>query len=179
VAEADYRRLYDTAPPYLKDVLLTLHDTGARPCEVLTVEARQFDPAGAVWVLDRHKTAHVTGRPRVVFLTPAVVEVCTRLAKRYSTGPLFRTAWGRQFPPGYYLARLVREVARRAGVSGVTPYSLRHTFATDALAAGVPDAQVAELLGHTGTAMLHRHYAHLTGKARVMRAALGQVRGCG
>jgi integrase len=176
VAEADYRRLYDAAPPYLKDVLLALHDTGARPCEVLTAEARHFDPAGAVWVLDRHKTAHVTGRPRLIFLTPAVVEVCTRLAWRHPIGPLFRTARGRPFPPGYYLARLVREVAGRAGVSGVTPYSLRHTFATDALAAGVPDAQVAELLGHTGTAMLHRHYAHLTGKARVLRDALTRVR---
>jgi hypothetical protein len=51
--------------------------------------------------------------------------------------------------------------------------------AVGGLAAGVPDAHVAELLGHTGTAILHRHYAHLTGKARVMRAALGQVRGCG
>jgi hypothetical protein len=49
-------------------------------------------------------------------------------------------------------------------------------FATDALANGVPDAHVAELLGRSGTAMLHRHYAHLGAKAKALREALGKVR---
>jgi integrase len=52
----------------------------------------------------------------------------------------------------------------------------RHTCATDALTNGVPDAQVAELLGHSGTAMLHRHYAHLVAKSRVLKEALNRVR---
>jgi integrase len=39
----------------------------------------------------------------------------------------------------------------------------RHTFATDALEQGVPDALVAELLGHASTAMIHRHYGHCVG----------------
>ena len=53
---------------------------------------------------------------------------------------------------------------------------LRHSFASDALALGVPDTQVAELLGHSGTAMLHRHYAHLAARARALRDALKRVR---
>jgi len=52
------------------------------------------------------------------------------------------------------------------------------TIATDVLANGVPDAQVAELLGHSGTAMLHRHYAHLTARARTLKEALDRVRRC-
>jgi integrase len=69
------------------------------------------------------------------------------------------------------------EAAReRAGLNGKTAYGLRHTFATDALANGVPDAQVAELLGHSGTAMLHKHYAHLGARAAALKAALGKVR---
>jgi hypothetical protein len=32
------------------------------------------------------------------------------------------------------------------------------------------------LLGHQGTAMLHRHYAHLGAKVKVLREALGRVR---
>jgi hypothetical protein len=44
------------------------------------------------------------------------------------------------------------------------------------LAHGVPDAPVAELLGHSGTAMLHRHYAHLGAKAKALRSALAQIR---
>jgi hypothetical protein len=37
-------------------------------------------------------------------------------------------------------------------------------------------AQVAALLGHCGTVMLHRHYAHLGAKAKALREALGKVR---
>jgi integrase len=55
-------------------------------------------------------------------------------------------------------------------------YGYRHSFATDALAKGVPDTQVAELLGHSGTAMLHRHYSHLTARAKTLREALNRVR---
>ena len=35
---------------------------------------------------------------------------------------------------------------------------------------------VAELLGHSGTAMLHKHYAHLTARAKALRSALAQIR---
>ena len=69
----------------------------------------------------------------------------------------------------------------RAGVpKGPVAYGYRHAFATDVLANGVPDAHVAELLGHSGTAMLHRHYSHLTARSQALREALGRVRSeCG
>jgi integrase len=62
----------------------------------------------------------------------------------------------------------------RTKAASRAPY--RHTFATDALANGVPDAQVAALLGHSGTAMLHKHYAHLGARAKALRDALDKVR---
>ena len=40
-----------------------------------------------------------------------------------------------------------------------------------------PDAQVAEILGHTGTRTLHFHYAHLVAKTHALRGALDRVRG--
>ena len=175
---ADYRRLLEAAPPYLRDVLTALRDTGARPCEVLSVTADDFHAAHSVWVLRRHKTSHKTGKPRVVHLTANVAETCQRLAAKYPAGPLYRTATGKPFPVSYYLPRLVRELRRELGLpESVIPYGLRHGFATDALAQGVPDALVAELLGHAGTGMLHRHYAHLSGRQAELRAGLGAVRG--
>ena len=175
---ADYSRLLDAAPTYLRDVLAALRDTGARPCEVLSVTAADFHAAQSVWVLRRHKTSHKTGKPRVVHLTAGVAETCQRLAAKYPAGPLYRTATGKPFPASYYLPRLVRELRRQLGLpESVIPYGLRHGFATDALAKGVPDALVAELLGHAGTGMLHRHYAHLGGRQAELRAGLGAVRG--
>jgi integrase len=178
VSPEEHAKLIGAAPAYLRDVLLALHDTGARPCEVLTVTAAEFFPDPGVWILEKHKTVHETGSARVIYLTPRLVEVCRELAAKHPEGPLFRRHSGKPFPPAYYLARLVRRLRKELRLRAtITPYSLRHSFATDALAAGVPDAQVAELLGHSGTAMLHKHYSHLTAKARVLRGALEQVRG--
>jgi integrase len=177
IAEDHHRTLLAAAPPYLRDVLLTLHQTGCRPCEVLSVSAADCDLDQGVWVLDDHKTAGVTGKPRVVYLTPDVMNLCRELAARHPTGPLFRRASGKPFPPAYYLARLVRQLRRRLGLpESITPYGNRHSWATRALTAGVPDALVAELLGHRGTAMLHKHYSHLGAKTRALREALNRVR---
>ena len=55
-------------------------------------------------------------------------------------------------------------------------YGYRHSFATTALANGVPDAQVAALLGHASTTILHQHYSHLTSQAQALRDALAKVR---
>ena len=68
---------------------------------------------------------------------------------------------------------------KATGIEGTVAYGYRHTFATDALVDGVPDAQVAALLGHASTAMLHRHYRHLTSQAQTLKDALGRVRGKG
>lgn len=70
----------------------------------------------------------------------------------------------------------LRRLCEKVGLKAIA-YGYTHGFATDALARGVPDAQVAELLGHAGTAMLHKHYAHLTARSQVLRDALGKVRG--
>lgn len=49
----------------------------------------------------------------------------------------------------------------RAGRSRYSPYSLRHTFATFALAEGKTGDHVAEMMG-TSVKMLHSHYKHGT-----------------
>jgi hypothetical protein len=41
----------------------------------------------------------------------------------------------------------------------------------------VLSAEMVVLIGHAGTAMLHKHYAHLGAKAQALRSALEQVRG--
>jgi site-specific recombinase XerD len=56
-------------------------------------------------------------------------------------------------------------------LKGLIAYAYRHSFATDALVNGVGIAQVAELLGHTSTEMVMRHYSHIAGKIDHMREA--------
>jgi integrase/recombinase XerC len=60
---------------------------------------------------------------------------------------LFRGAGGRPLGP-QGVADLVAKHARRAGLEGVTPHTLRHTFARRLLDEGASLVDVAALLGH-------------------------------
>jgi len=62
-----------------------------------------------------------------------------------------------------------------AGITGYSPHSLRHTFATTALAAGVPVNVVSSILGHASTAVTLEVYGHVTGD--MQRQAVSTVVG--
>jgi integrase/recombinase XerD len=63
-------------------------------------------------------------------------------------GPLFTAADGRRLDR-HGAARIVRRVARRAGIAKhVGPHTLRHVFTTTALDAGVPLRDVQEAASH-------------------------------
>lgn len=53
----------------------------------------------------------------------------------------------------------VAAAARRAGISGVSPYVLRHTAGVMMATAGVPLEQIAQFMGHTNVATTYKHYA--------------------
>jgi integrase len=127
-----------------------------------------------VAVLNEHKMAHL-GKSRVIFLCPEAVSVLREQIATHPQGLLFPGQGGQKMTAQAIGRRLAR-LCEKAGLKAIA-YGYRHGFATDALANGVPDAQVAELLGHSGTAMLHRHYAHLTARSQVLKGALGKVRG--
>jgi integrase len=167
-------RLSDSATPLFRLVLEVLWGTGMRPGEAAAITAENFDPDAGLVRLKEHKTAH-KGKGRVIYLTPGVVGLLKGLKEKHGSGPLLRNRCGRPWT-GWAIVKAMQATRERAGLPGKVAYGLRHTFATDALANGVPDAQVAELLGHSGTAMLHKHYSHLTARAQVLRDALGRVR---
>ena len=54
---------------------------------------------------------------------------------------------------------IIKHHAGRAGVRGVTPHSLRHTFATHLLNSGAPTRVVQELLGHASPATTELYMA--------------------
>jgi integrase len=125
--------------------------------------------------LKEHKTAH-KGKSRTLYLTPEIVALLAKQRERYQFGALLRNRSGKPWTE-WSIVKAMKYAREKAGIPHAIAYGMRHSFATDALANGVPDAQVAELLGHSGTAMLHRHYAHLTARSQVLKSALGKVRG--
>jgi integrase len=175
ITPEEHAALVAAASATFRDVLTVLHATGCRPGEAARTTAGDFDATAGTVTLWEHKTAGTTGRPRVVYLTPDCVALLRRLADRHTTGPLLRTVHGNRWTKTA-LVRAMDATRKRAGVIHATCYSYRHTLATDSLAAGVPDAIVAELLGNT-PATIHRHYNHISKHATVLRDAARRVRG--
>ena len=174
ITPTDHAKLLEHATPQLRLVLSILHATGARPGEVCKITAENFDPASGLVKLDEHKADH-TGRSRLIFLPPETIDLLKGQVERYGTGPLLRNRLGKPWTPKA-IAWALLKVREKAGVKAIA-YGYRHTFATDGLANGLPEAHVAELLGHGSTTMLHKHYSHLTAKAGVLRNAAALVPG--
>lgn len=175
ITEAEHKALLEVADDVFRGFLTVLWHTGARPGEVSGLTAEQVKAsADGVIPLTNHKTAH-KGKARFLILTGDAWAVAKERADAVGTGLLF-VGKGGPLTPKAVSAKMDR-LCEKAGIRRVVAYGYRHTFATTALVKGLPDAQVAALLGHSGTQMLHKHYSHLTHQTQTMRDALAKVRG--
>src|SRR5262249_31594008 len=145
--------------------------TGCRPGEVARVTAADVDLDAGLWVLKLHKTAKKTGRPRVVFLCPEALALTRELVEQHPDGPLFLNSPDSPRPRTACRIRFRNLRKKPPERTGIVCYGSRSSFATDALEAGVPDASVAALLGHTNTATLPRFYNRLAGRVGHLRDA--------
>jgi integrase/recombinase XerD len=103
-----------------------------------------------------HRVLRITrkgGRAATEPLAPPTVRALdTYLADHHPpAGPLFLDRTGTTRLAYTTAAAQIRRLARKAGIpaaESITPHSLRHTFVTEALAAGVPLQDVQDAAGH-------------------------------
>jgi integrase len=143
---------------------------GARPQQIRDVTAEHIAPGGQAWIFRQHKTAHKTHAPLIVYPSPCLQTLAKILAARHPSGPLFRTAKGTAWTKDAVVQRF-RRLREQLGITDVVAYAYRHSFATEAMLAGVPIATVAELLGHTNTRMVSEYYGHLAQHPEHLTAA--------
>lgn len=161
-----------------RDFVFALQETGCRPGEVRKVTAAEVNLGHGVWVIEHHKTRKKTGLQRVVYLTPGMVELSTRLIAKHPEGPIFRgPRGGRPFSRNGVRCRFRRLREKLPHLKGVISYTYRHSYITDALERGVPAATVAELAGHKDLQMIAAHYAHLSQKRRHLADAARKAAG--
>jgi integrase len=174
ITEAEHNKLLSAADDVFRSFLIVLWHTGARPGEISSLTAEQVNAASdGVIPLANHKTAH-KGKARFLILTSEALTVAKERADAVGSGLLFGGRHGALTPKA--VSAKMERLCTKAGIRRVMAYGYRHTFATTALARGIPDATVAALMGHSGTAMLHKHYSHLTSQAQALREALAKVR---
>lgn len=82
---------------------------------------------------------------------------CLRASIRRSS---FRGSAGGHLSLSHWRRDCWNPAVKAAGLEHRTPYALRHTFASFAIAAGIPAFEIARMMG-TSVAMLDKTYGHL------------------
>lgn len=151
------------------DVALVLRHTGCRPREVRLIEARWIDFDRHCWEFPKEQSKGKRSR-RVVLMNEVAEDICRRSALKYPEGPIFRNMDGNPWRKNALVDRCRRLTAKLT--FHVCPYALRHTFATDAIIAGVDPVTVGRLLGHKNLDMVNEIYEHVSLRSDHMQASL-------
>lgn len=143
---------------FLRDraLLETLYATGCRASEVVGLKVRD------IYLDSGFLKCHGKGnKQRVVPLgKPAVAAIRAYLDESKPGELAFTSRSGRRLSR-IMLWKIVRKYCRRAGLpAGISPHSLRHSFATHVLAGGADLRSVQEMLGHASIATT-QHYTHI------------------
>jgi integrase len=157
-----------------RDVAVVFRQTGCRPLEIRSVEARQIDWQGGYWRFEKQaKGNKLKKRIRFVHLNDVALAICRKWAERYPQGPIFRNADDNPWRKNALVDRCRR--LREKLDFHVCPYAMRHTFATDAIIAGVDLVTVARLLGHKNLDMLNEIYEHVQRRGDHMKKSLDRA----
>lgn len=145
-AEADHIKLF---------IRLSLA-TGGRPLHVLQLTWDRVDLDKGVANLDNPGLERTKkGRARVP-LNDEAVEALRRAKLRAKSTHVIEYLGQ---PVGTVRAG-IEAAAKRAGLSGVTQYTLRHTAGVWMAEAGIPMQEIAAFLGHSSLETTRKHYAH-------------------
>jgi integrase len=164
------KRLLNSCDPDFRSLVMAALATGARYGELTRLTVADFS-VGAQRQQDGSEVEVGTiairksksGKARYVILTDEGVKFFRRLtAGRPGDEILLRksdgTAWMRSGQ-----RRPMLEAVERARITpAVSFHSLRHSYASLSIMAGVPLMVVAKTLGHVDTKMAERHYGHLS-----------------
>ena len=175
LTQEEVARMIDAAGlPLHRIVLMTLYGTGVRRMELIHLKVADIDSARMV--------IHVRGgkgrKDRDVMLSPKLLEALRQYWRSLKHKP---KDW--LFPGGgrahddldhpmtdKVVWHAVEQAAKRAGIDKpVHPHTLRHSFATHLLEAGVDLRTIQLLLGHSDlkatTVYLHLSHRHLRATA--------------
>lgn len=166
--------LIAAAAPHLAPLLRFLVCTGCRLGEALALDWRDVDLPGAKAILWEGETK--SGRRRVVELVPAAVEALRGVG--HQTGRVFLTQKRRPYRAseegGGQIKTAWRSACARAGLEGIGPHVLRHSWASWFYALHPDPLLLMKAGGWSGLALVER-YAHLlpTGHEDAIRRVWG------
>lgn len=170
-SETELKAIFDAARPHELALVALLALTGARPGEVFALRRCDLDLTAGVATIARSwdwrgkvftepKTA--AGK-RAVPLGGWLVERLREHVEREGIAGdalLFATRQGNPYNPSNVRRDIWHKLVKRAGVRSLDMYSLRHTYATFARAAGQAAYNVSRVLGHSRSTLVDDVYGH-------------------
>jgi integrase len=170
----EFQKLLRGTDAVFRRVLVALRWSGMRPGELRSLEWDHLDFERGCIILHRHKTARTRKdrKPRVIILHPVFVKLLLWIRRHQPAGKfVFLNSRGRPWTRSAIDLRMYHLRKRVRLDPTCKLYSARHAFASQAAMNGVDLATLAELLGHTSTAMAS-YYVHVAGKMDHLRAAV-------
>ena len=165
-AEEEAALLAECAEPLRTLILLGIH-TGLRlKSEALTLRWLDVDLGRRTVTVSAAYAK--SGQTRTVPLNSVLLAALTRLPQ------ISEFVFAKPNGKPYHAIRGFRAACRRAGLTGVTPHSTRHTFAIRLVENGV-DLRTVQELGGWATLSLIQRYAHVS-PSRKADAVEGLVR---
>ena len=120
---------------------------GLRISEALGADIDNLDYQRGHRTLFIHRKGHKTA---TIPLAPRTATALDLYIDERTSGPIFLNADGTRRLDRHAAARIVRRLAKAAGIDKrISPHSLRHSFITAALDAGVPLRDVQEAASHS------------------------------
>jgi integrase len=150
-------RLLNASPPDFHRLCRAGLEIGARYSELARLKVGDFHAESGTVTIQRSKSGkfrhcHLTARGVEFFQSLVAGRAADRLMLTQPSGE----PWGPSCQQKPF-----EDAARVAGIAGASFHALRHSWASHSVMAGVPLLVVARQLGHSGVAMVERHYAHL------------------
>ena len=144
VVEGDFKTL----------VLAALH-TGCRFGELANLKVGDFTESGIFIATSK------SGKPRHIALTDVAIDFFGSITKGRGADALMLTLNGNRWKLSDE-TNAMRKTCVKAGVEHAGFHCLRHSYASHSIMNGCPISVIARQLGHAGTAMTEKHYAHLS-----------------
>ncbi|MBN1862281.1 MAG: site-specific tyrosine recombinase XerD [Dehalococcoidales bacterium] len=144
-------------------ILHMLYASGMRVSELTSLNVNDVElKEGFVRCFGKgHKERIIPIAPRAVqAVTEYLREVRSRLVANREEAALFLNARGERLTR-QGLWQILKEYAKAVELAGITPHTLRHSFATHMLSGGADLRSVQELLGHANISTT-QVYTHLT-----------------
>ncbi|MBK5282131.1 MAG: site-specific integrase [Nitrospiraceae bacterium] len=158
LSDDEETRLLEHCPAPLRDIVMLGLDTGLRPGNLVRLQCAWVQLAETCLIIPREQTK-TKKLPLTIPLTKRAADIVCRYLESARSEYLFVSTAGHPNTCAEVNRALQRAVVT-AGLRDICLYTLRHSFISRLVQAGVSLPEVAALAGHQDIRMT-MHYAHL------------------